>query len=66
MGLVISRSAGDSANRKSGFTVYVPSSNGERDIYIEVISVSGNQVKILIEADKDIDVVRDDIIKTKP
>lgn len=65
MGLVIGRSAGDSANLKSGFTIYVPSSNGEREIYIEVISVSGNQAKILIEADKDIEVVRDDIIKWK-
>ena len=65
MGLVIGRSAGDRANLKSGFTIYVPSSNGERDIYIEVISVSGNQVKILIDADKDIEVVRDDIIKGK-
>ena len=66
MGLVISRSAGNSENLKSGFTIYVPSSNGEREIYIEVISVSGNQAKILIEADKDIEVVRDDIVKTKP
>lgn len=65
MGLVISRSAGNSENFKSGFTVYIPSSNGEREIYIEVVSVSGNQVKILIDADKDIEIIRDDIVKTK-
>lgn len=57
MSLIILRS-----QKNPGFTITVPPSKDERTVHIDAYNY-GHHVKLIIDADKDIHVLRDNAVK---